>query len=73
MARLHKVTLANGDLQQSIYRWDGMFSTMRRRPSDEDLMHLFVLELGVNLPTDNGFGIEYLPWYNRTQDDPVRR
>ena len=72
MARLHKVILANGDLQQFIYRWDEMLSIMKKRPTDEDLMNLFVLQLDVNLPKNHDFGVEYLLWYNRTPDDPVR-
>ena len=49
-ARLHKVTLQNGDIQQFIYRWDEMLAIMSRRPSDEDLMNLFVLQFDVHLP-----------------------
>ena len=50
IARLHKITLQSGDAQQSIYRWDEMLALMSRRPSDDDLMNLFVLQLGVHLP-----------------------
>jgi hypothetical protein len=71
-ARLHKVILANGDLQQFVYRWDEMLSIMKKRPSDEDLMNLFVLQLDVNLPKNHEFGVEYLLWYNRLPIDPVR-
>jgi hypothetical protein len=50
MARLHTGILANCGLQQFIYRWDEMLSIMKKRPTDEDLMNLFVLQLDVNLP-----------------------
>ena len=72
MARLHKVILTNGDLQQFVYRWDEMIAIMKKRPTDEDLMNLFVLQLDVSLPKNHEFGVEYLLWYNRAQDDPVR-
>ena len=72
MARLHKVILANGDLQQFVYRWDEMLSIMKKRPTDEDLMNLFVLQLDVNLPKNHEFGVEYLLWYNKAPTDPIR-
>jgi len=72
MARLHKVILANGDLQQFVYRWDEMLSIMKKRPTDDDLMNLFVLQLDVNLRKNHEFGVEYLLWYNRLQIDPIR-
>ena len=72
MARLHKVILLNGDLQQFVYRWDEMLSIMKKRPSDEDLMNLFVLQLDVNCPQNHEFGVEYLLWYNRAPADPIR-
>ena len=49
MARLQKVTLSNGDLQQFVYKWDEILAIIKKRPSDEDLMNLFVLQLDVNL------------------------
>ena len=49
-ARLHKVTLQNGDIQQFIYKWDEVLSLMRKRPDDDDLMNLFVLQFDVHLP-----------------------
>jgi len=48
-ARLHKVTSTNGDIQQFIYKWDEMISLMTRRPADDDLMNLFVLQFDVHL------------------------
>jgi hypothetical protein len=49
IASLHKVTLQSGDIQQFIYRWDEMLALMSRRPSDDDLMNLFVLQFDVHL------------------------
>ena len=71
-ARLHKVILLNGDLQQFIYRWDEMISIMRKRPTDDDLLNLFVLQLDVNLPKNHEFAVEYLLWFNRAPTDPIR-
>ena len=59
-ARLHKVTLQNGDIQQFIYRWDEMLSLMSRRPSDDDLMNLFVLQFDVHLAKQHEFYVEYM-------------
>ena len=72
MARLHKVILVSGDLQQFVYRWDEMLTIMKKRPSNDDLMNLFVLQLDVNLPKIHEFGVEYLLWYNRAPEDPIR-
>jgi hypothetical protein len=71
-ARLHKVTLQNGDLQQFIYRWDEMLSLMTKCPPDDDLMNLFVLQCDVNLPKNHEFYVEYLFWYNRPAADETR-
>ena len=71
-ARLHKIILTNGDVQQWVYRWDEMLSIMKKRPADEDLMSLFVLQLDVNLPKNHDFHIEYLLWYNRPPTDATR-
>ena len=49
-----------------------MLSIMKKRPSDEDLMNLFVLQLDVNLPQNHEFGVEYLLWFNRPPVDPIR-
>ena len=59
-ARLHKVTLQNGDIQQFIYRWDEMLALMTRRPTDDDLMNLFVLQFDVHLAKQHEFYVEYL-------------
>ena len=71
-ARLHKVTLQNGDIQQFVYRWDEMLAIMSRRPSDEDLMNLFVLQFDVYLRQKPSVFAEYLMWYNRQTDDTIR-
>ena len=71
-ARLHKVTLQNGDIQQFIYKWDEVLSLMRKRPEDDDLMNLFVLQFDVHLPKSHEFYVEYLFWYNKPVDDPDR-
>ena len=71
-ARLHKVTLQNGDIQQFIYRWDEMLSLMSRLPSDDDLMNLFVLQFDVHLNKQHEFYVEYLFWYNRPASEPTR-
>ena len=46
-ARLHKVNLQNGDIQQFIYRWGGMLPLMSRRLPGDDRMNLFVLQCDV--------------------------
>ena len=61
-ARLHKVTLQNGDIQQFMYRWGGMLSLMTKRPPDDDLMNLFVLQCDVNLPKNHEVYVEYIFW-----------
>ena len=57
-ARLHKVTLQNGDIQQFIHRWDEMISLMARTPSDDDLMNLFVLQFDAHLNKQHEFYVE---------------
>ena len=57
-ARLHQAILQIGNTQQRIYRWDEMLSVMKKRPPDEDLMNLFVLQLDVNLPKNHEFGVD---------------
>ena len=59
-ARLHKTTLQNGDIQQFVYRWDEVLATMSRRPSDDDVMNLLVLQFDVHLPKNHEFYVEYL-------------
>ena len=49
-ARLHRTILQNGDIQQFVYRWALVLAHMGRRPSDDDLMTLFVLEFDVHDP-----------------------
>jgi len=71
-ARLHKITLQNGDIQQFIYKWDEMLSLMTRRPPDDDLMNLFVLQFDVHLAKNHEFYVEYLFWYNRPASEPTR-
>ena len=71
-ARLHKVTLQNGDIQQFIYRWGEMLSLMSRRPSDDDFMNLFVLQVEVHLAKQREFYVEYLFFYNRPVTDATR-
>jgi len=71
-ARLHKITLSNGDIQQFIYKWDEMLSLMTKRPPDDDLMNLFVLQFDVRLAKNHEFYVEYLFWYNRPVDDTTR-
>jgi len=71
-ARLHTISLSNGDIQQFIYKWDEMLSLMSRRPADDDLMNLFVLQFDVQLAKNHEFYVEYLFWYNRPADDPTR-
>jgi hypothetical protein len=71
-ARLHKVTLQNGDIQQFVNKWDEILSLMAKCPSDEDLMNLFVLQFDVHLPKNHEFYVEYLFWYNKPSEDPIR-
>ena len=71
-ARLHKVTLQNGDIQQFVYKWDEILSLMAKCPNDEDLMNLFVLQFDVHLPKNHEFYVEYLFWYSRPSEDPTR-
>lgn len=49
-----------------------MLAIMKKRPSDEDLMNLFVLQLDVNLFKNHEFGVEYLLWCNKAPTDPIR-
>jgi hypothetical protein len=58
-ARLHKITLQNGDIQQFIYKWDEMLSLMTKRPADEDLMNLFVVQFDVHFTKNHEFYVEY--------------
>ena len=71
-ARLHKVTLQNGDIQQFVYRWDETLSLMTKQPDDDDLMNLFVLQFDVHLPKNHEFYVEYLFWYNQPAGSPNR-
>jgi hypothetical protein len=71
-ARLHKISLSNGDIQQFVYKWDEMLSLMTKRPADDDLMNLFVLQFDVNLAKNHEFYVEYLFWCNRPASDETR-
>ena len=71
-ARLHKITLQNGEIQQFIYKWDEMLSLMQKVPPEDDLMNLFVLQFDVHLPKNHEFYVEYLFWYNQPADSPTR-
>ena len=55
IARLHKVTLQNGDIQQFVCKWDEVISLMRKRPDNDDLMNLFVLRFDVHLHQNHEF------------------
>ena len=59
-ARLHKISLQNGDIQNFLYKWDEMLSLMTKRPEDDDLMNLFVLQFDLHLPKNHEFYVEYL-------------
>ena len=71
-ARLHKVSLQNGDIQQFVFKWDETLSLMSKRPDDDDLMNLFVLQFDLHLPKSHEFFVEWLMWYNRLAIDPIR-
>ena len=71
-ARLHTITLSNGDIQQFNCKWDGMHSLVTRRPPNDDLMGLVVLQFGAHLATHHGFFVEYFFWYNRPAVDATR-
>ena len=71
-ARLHKISLQNGDIQTFLYKWDEMLSLMTKRPEDDDLMNLFVLQFDLHLPKNHEFYVEYLFWYNRPAEDVTR-
>ena len=49
-----------------------MLSLMTRRPSDDDLMNLFVLQFDVHLAKNHDFYFEYLFWYNKPSNDTAR-
>jgi hypothetical protein len=49
-----------------------MLSLMTKRPPDDDLMNLFVLQFDVHLPKNHEFYVEYLFWYNRPAADVTR-
>ena len=69
-ARLHKVTLQNGDIQQFVYRWDETLSLMTKQPDDEDLMNLLVLQFDAHPPKNHEFYGEYLLWYTQPTGSP---
>ena len=48
-ARLNKMSVQNGDIQQFVYKWDEMLSLMTTRPSDDHLLKIFGLQLDSNL------------------------
>ena len=49
-----------------------MISLMARRPADDDLMNLFVLQFDVHLPKNHEFYVEWLFWFNRPETDTIR-
>jgi hypothetical protein len=71
-ARLNKISLNNGDIQMFVYKWDEMISIMKNKPTDEDLMNLFVLQFDLHLPKNHEFYVEWLLWYNKPAGDAVR-
>ena len=71
-ARLQKVSLNNGDIQQFVYKWDGNLLQMKKRPADDELMNLFTLQFEWHLPETHEFYVEWLLWYNRDVLDAVR-
>jgi len=71
-ARLNKISLQNGDIQQFVYKWDEMLSLMTTRPSDDHLLKIFGLQLDSNLAKTHEFYVEYLFWYKKPPTDPER-
>ena len=49
-----------------------MLSLMKKRPPDDDLMNLFVLQFDLHLPKNHEFYVEYLFWYNQPADNETR-
>ena len=45
---------------------------MYKKPYDDDLMYLFVLQFDIHLPKTHEFFVEWLMWYNRLPIDPLR-
>ena len=45
---------------------------MSKTPEDDDLQNLFVLQYDMHLPRTHKFFVEWLLWFNRAADDPVR-
>ena len=45
---------------------------MSKRPDDDDLVNLFVLQFDLHLPKTHEFYVEWLMWFNRLALDPVR-
>ena len=71
-ARLQKVALNNGDVQQSVYNCDVTLRKTSSRPNDDHLMNLFVFQFDTNLQKNHEFQLEYVFWHNREEDDPIR-
>ena len=71
-ARVQRTTLHNGDISQFIYKWDECLQQMKTRPDDDYLMNIFVLQFQTHLPKTHVFYVEWLLWYNRPIDDPIR-
>ena len=59
-ARLHKIILQSGDIQQCIYKWDETLALVKKKPDDDDLMNLFVLQFDLHLPKTSVFYAEHL-------------
>ena len=58
IARLHKVTLTSGDIQQFIYKCDETLSLVNKKPDEDDLINLFLLQFDLHLPKTHEFYVE---------------
>ena len=72
IARLHKITLTSGDIQQFIYKLDETLSLVNKKPDEDDLMNLFLLQFDFHLPKTHEFYVEWLFWFNKPASDPHR-
>ena len=58
IARVHEVNFQSGDIQQFVCKRFEVLTLIPKRPDDEDLMNLFVLQIDLNLPNNHQFCIE---------------
>ena len=71
-AKLQSLSLKDGDLQQFIFKWDLQLTRTLKRPTDEDLLNLILIQLETCLKKDHEFYQEYYFWTLLPETNPVR-